>query len=150
MTTPTIPCSALSRWMLLSLLFAAPLAQASDGHDLTFKGDASFGGPHGGQAIQAAVVDAESGEVVAEESGSVSADDDPAFSFDFPGALQDGKGSEVHYWIDSNFGGGSQGSCDPMENDHQWRVTLEQASEAVTHVESHDPGAQSDVCATFE
>jgi len=150
MITPTIPCSTLPRRMLLSLLLAAPLALASGGHDLTFQGDASFGGPHGGQAIQAAVVDAETGEVVAKESASVSVDGDPAFSFDFPGALQDGKGYAVHYWIDSNFGGGSEGSCDPMKNDHQWSISLEPASDAVTHVESHNPGAQSDVCATFE
>ncbi|MDR9438117.1 MAG: hypothetical protein RI841_01235 [Halomonas sp.] len=150
MTTPLIPHRRLSRRLLLPLLFLAPLAMASEAYDLTFQGDASFGGPHGGQAVQAALVDAASGEVLETMSGTVSADADPAFSFVFPGALSTSGSYEVHYWIDSNFGGGSEGRCDPKGTDHQWRVALDASGEAVTHVESHAPGAQSDVCATFE
>ncbi|MEQ6916334.1 hypothetical protein [Halomonas aquatica] len=150
MTTPIIAGGILPRRLLLCLLFVAPVALASGGHDLTFQGDASFGGPHGGQAVQVALVDAASGEVLETKSGTVSADVSPAFSFDFPGALNEGSSYEVHYWIDSNFGGGTEGSCDPKGTDHQWSVSLEGSGEAVTHAESHDPGAQSDVCATFE
>lgn len=150
MTTPIITDVSLSRRLLLILLFLAPAAVANEGYDLTFQGDASFGGAHGGQAVQAALVDASSGEALETMSGTVSADADPAFSFVFPGALQEGGSYEVHYWIDSNFGGGSEGSCDPKGTDHQWSVALEASGEAVTHVESHNPGAQSDVCATFE
>ncbi|APE30397.1 hypothetical protein BOX17_05150 [Halomonas aestuarii] len=150
MTTPIIPGRIRPRRLLLSLLFLAPVALAMEGQDLTFQGDASFNGPHGGQAVQAALVDASSGEVLETMSDTVSADADPAFSFDFPGALHEGGSYEVHYWIDSNFGGGSEGSCDPKGTDHQWSVALEASGEAVTHVESHNPGAQSDVCATFE
>ena len=29
---------------------------------------------------------------------------------------------EVHYWIDSNIGGGTLGVCDPKDIDHQWSV----------------------------
>ncbi|MDN3521897.1 hypothetical protein [Halomonas ramblicola] len=139
-------------WRYLPLLLLPCAALADDGHDLSFQGDASFQGPHGGQAIEAALVDADSGEVLARQDGSVSAEDDPAFVLDFPGALQEGRGYEVHYWIDSNFGGGSEGACDPMEHDHQWRVTLDEADEAdeaVTHVEDHDPGRMTEACSTF-
>ncbi|MBF7053058.1 hypothetical protein IOC61_06945 [Halomonas sp. KAO] len=136
--------------MLLSLLFVAPLAMANDGHDLTFEGDDTFNGPHGGQEIHAAVVDAGSGEVVATKSGTVSADEAPAFSFDFPGVLKEDGNYEVHYWIDSNFGGGSEGTCDPKDTDHQWNVSLDATSEALTHEDTHRPAEQADVCATFE
>ncbi|MDT8879457.1 hypothetical protein RSO68_08250 [Halomonas saccharevitans] len=150
MTTPIVHDVLTPRRLLLGLLLVAPLTLASEGYDLTFQGDASFAGAHGGQAVQAALVDADSGEVLEMASGTVSADDDPTFSFDFPGALSEGGSYAVHYWIDSNFGGGSEGSCDPMGTDHQWSVALEASGGAVTHVESHDPGAQSEVCATFE
>ncbi|GGX98407.1 hypothetical protein GCM10007160_27420 [Litchfieldella qijiaojingensis] len=136
--------------LFLALLFASgAIAVADGGADLTFQGDASFNGPHGDQAIQVALVNTDTGEVVARESGTVSGADDPAFSFTFADALKADTAYEVHYWIDSNFGGGSAGSCDPSNNDHQWRVALDMASEAVTHTESHDPSRLGDVCDTF-
>lgn len=150
MTTLTLPGKSPLRCMLFSLLFAAPLAIANDGHDLTFEGDGTFNGPHGGQEIHAAVVDADSGDVAATESGTVSADEAPAFSLDFPGVLKEEGSYEVHYWIDSNFGGGSEGSCDPKEIDHQWSVSLDSTSEALTHEDTHRPEEMTDVCATFD
>ncbi|MDX1673487.1 MAG: hypothetical protein R3314_01700 [Longimicrobiales bacterium] len=118
--------------------------------DLTFQGDASFQGPHGGQAIQVGVVRSSDGTLVVSSSGTVSASADPSFSFDFPGALLKGVGYEVHYWIDSNFGDGTAGTCDEVDDDHQWAVDLGSTMEStVTHTESHDAGAQSAVCSTF-
>lgn len=125
-------------------------ALAADGQDLTFQGDASFNGPHGGQAIKAALVDTTSGELVDMQSGTVSADGDPAFSFTFRDALQAGDSYAVDYWIDSNFGGGSVGTCDGMQHDHQWHIPIEVGNGATTHVESHAPSAMSPVCASFE
>ncbi|MDR5901779.1 hypothetical protein [Halomonas icarae] len=150
MTTSTLTGKAPLRCMLFSLLLAAPLVMANDGQDLTFEGDGTFNGPHGGQEVHAAVVDVDSGDVVATESGTVSADEAPAFSFDFPGVLKEGGSYEVHYWIDSNFGGGREGACDPKGTDHQWSVSLEATSEALTHEDTHRPAEQADVCATFE
>lgn len=142
------------RPLLATALFSAALlsttALAAEGRDLTFQGDASFGGPHGGQSIQAALVDTESGEVLAVESGTVSATDDPAFSFTFPDALEAGGSYAVDYWIDSNFGGGMEGTCDGMQHDHQWHIPIEAADMATTHVESHDPSNQTAVCDSFE
>lgn len=132
------------------LLLAAAPTLASDGHDLTFVGDGTFNLPHGEQAIQVALYDVAAGEVVATDSGSVSPDEEPAFSFTFSGALEEGKLYDVHYWIDSNFGGGNEGRCDPMDTDHQWRVALTDISEPVSLEVTHDPAGQAPVCTSFE
>lgn len=150
MTTSILSGATPLRYMLFSLLLVAPLVMANEGHDLTFEGNDTFNGAHGGQTIHAAVVDAGSGEVVATQSGTVSADGAPAFSFDFPGVLKKDGSYEVHYWIDSNFGGGSEGTCDPKGTDHQWSVSLDTTGEALTHEETHRPQEQTDVCATFD
>lgn len=132
------------------LLLAAAPTLASNGHDLTFAGDATFNLPHGNQTIEVALYDVAAGEVIATESGSVAPDEEPAFSFTFSGALEEGKLYDIHYWIDSNFGGGSEGSCDPVNVDHQWRVALTDISEPVTLEVTHDPAEQSPVCTSFE
>ncbi|MFG6177888.1 hypothetical protein ACGTN6_11645 [Halomonas sp. THAF12] len=132
----------------LTLLLAGA-ALASEGQDLTFQGDASFHGPHGGQALQAALVDAANGDTIAVKTGEVSAEADPSFSFTFPGVLMEGGDYAVHYWIDSNFGGGTAGNCDDMQHDHQWSVAIEPTGGPVTHTEQHDPSAQTAVCDTF-
>jgi len=135
--------------LLATLLYGIAGAMAAQAHDLTFSGDASFHGPHGGQPIHVAVVQADTGKVVALASGTVSKTADPAFSFDFPGALMDGKSYEVDYWIDSNFGGGTVGTCDPKSHDHQWHVVLGAATGNVSHTETHRPAETGDVCDTF-
>jgi len=149
-TLKVIPMkAALQGALAASLLAGAPAALAGAAYDLGFQGDASFQGAHGGQAIEAAVVHADSGEVVARDAGTVSKSDDPSFAFTFSGALKDGESYEVHYWIDSNFGGGSAGTCDPQSNDHQWSVALGSVDGDVTHTEDHAPGEMSGVCDTF-
>ena len=131
------------------VLAGNPAAYAASMRDLVFSGDASFNGPHGGQPVQVAVVRTDTGEVVALASDTVSKSGDPAFSFDFPGTLEDGKAYEVDYWIDSNFGGGTVGTCDPKTQDHQWRVPLGTVTGNVAHKESHRPAETADVCAVF-
>ncbi|ATJ81519.1 hypothetical protein ACFPTY_00940 [Halomonas beimenensis] len=133
----------------LPLLVFAPPSLAEGGHDLTFTGAGSFNAPHGGQTIQVAVYDVTAGEVVASQSGQVAKEEPQAFAFTFPGVLQEGHLYDIHYWIDSNFGGGSEGVCDPVNIDHQWREALNAITEAVTlHVE-HRAEHQAPVCATF-
>lgn len=117
--------------------------------DLTFAGDATFQGAHGGQTVTVGVVRASDDLVVATESETVSTSQDPAFSFSFPGLLVIGVQYEVHYWIDSNFMGGTLGTCDAPEDDHQWRVTVPTVEDDVLITEDHDPSAVTDVCATF-
>lgn len=113
---------------------------------LTFAGNASFNEPHGGQAITVILVSVTAGEE-STKTGTVSAEAEPAFSVSFPDALEPGQVYEVRYWIDSNFGGGTEGGCDPKETDHQWVETVGTASEDIDLTVSHDPTATESVCA---
>ncbi|MFZ0486565.1 MAG: hypothetical protein WAL83_06170 [Arenicellales bacterium] len=131
------------------LLGGASSAMGGEMANLVFQGDGSFNGAHGGQAIQVAVVEADSGKVVATQSGTVSKTADPSFSFTFSGVLETGKSYDVDYWIDSNFGGGSAGACDPKAHDHQWKVPLGAVTGDVTHTEKHRPAETTDVCDVF-
>ena len=117
--------------------------------NLTFAVDASFQGPHAGHTIYVAVVRTSDGAVVAQETGTVSASADPAFSFTFTGLLVVGAAYQVHYWIDSNFGGGTAGVCDPKAIDHQWNVAIAVVEGDVTITEAHNAANTVDVCSTF-
>jgi hypothetical protein len=116
---------------------------------LTFNLDASFQGPHGGQSIAIAIVRASDGSVVVEANGAVSATEDPSFTWSTGPVMQAGTNYEVHYWIDSNFGGGSSGVCDPKAIDHQWSVELLSVSNDVTWTTAHQPALTEDICSTF-
>jgi hypothetical protein len=118
--------------------------------DLTFAGDATYQTPHGDDPISVAVVRASDVQIVATESGTVSGEDDPAFSFDFPGLLVIGVEYQIHYWIDSNFGDGTLGTCDPPANDHQWNIAVPAVEADVDILEDHDATSTSDVCSTFD
>ena len=134
----------------------AAFSPPSGPFDLTFSGDASFQGAHGGQSIEVAVVDANSGEVVETASGTVSGTEDPAFQFFFEDALTRGKHYFIDYWIDSNFAGGSAGTCDLPANDHQWRNLLPRASDPDGVVANaivpdvHRPAETESVCESFQ
>ncbi|TDN98209.1 MULTISPECIES: hypothetical protein [Halomonas] len=141
---------AVSCPLAVALLFAAAPAVAEEGNDLTFTGDATFIAPHGGQTIHVALYDVVAGKVLTTQQGQVAANEPPAFSFSFPSALEAGKLYDVHYWIDSNFGGGSEGSCDPVNVDHQWRVALTDITGPVDIQEAHAPGEQAPVCTSFK
>jgi hypothetical protein len=56
----------------------------------------------------------------------------------------------VHYWIDSNFGGGTAGVCDARAIDHQWRMELLGVSNDVDFTTAHQPALTEDVCGTFD
>lgn len=136
---------------LLALTLAGVSHTAADErHDLTFRGDASFSGPHGGQAIHVVVTHAAKRVVVARRSGTVSAEGDPAFLFTFEDLLPRREWFEVRYWIDSNLGGGTMGKCDPKDIDHQWvRTVGALKAEDVTLRAAHLPEATADVCQSF-
>lgn len=116
--------------------------------NFTFQGDGGFQGAHGGQEIFV-VVENSLGEIVASESGTVSASEDPSFSFSFPDLLEEGEDYQLKYWIDSNFGGGTAGVCDPPETDHQWSMSISAATDDVTMTDSHRPTETSSVCESF-
>lgn len=132
------------------------VCEGTFGFNLDFSGDDTFQGAHADQDIQVAVVHEGLESVVATQSGTVAAEGDQSFAFTFDGTLTRGADYHVDYWIDSNFGGGSEGTCDPPENDHQWRIDAEMeeglgsvAADAAFE-DTHRPGETEDVCATFD
>lgn len=116
---------------------------------LTFNLDASFQAPHGGQPIAVALVRASDGSIVVEATGAVSATQNPSFTWSTGPVMQTGTNYEVHYWIDSNIGGGTLGVCDPEANDHQWSVELLAVANDVNFTTAHQPALTEDVCPTF-
>jgi len=116
---------------------------------LTFSLDASFQGPHGGQPIRIALVRSFDRFVVAEAGGTVSAAQNPSFIFATGAVMQRGTAYEVHYWIDSNIGGGALGVCDPKAIDHQWSTEFPFPTNDVSFTVSYQPALTEDVCSTF-
>lgn len=118
-------------------------------NNLTFDGDASFQNTHGEQTAHMALVRPSDGVVLVRDSGTVSSSEDPSFSFRFSAALLPNTAYQVHLWMDSNFGGGTEGVCDSPETDHQWSVNVDPGTDDVHITYQHDPGATTDVCASF-
>jgi len=114
---------------------------------LRFSLDSSFQTLHGGQPIQIAVV--RGGVVVAQTSGTVSATQNPSFSFAAGAVLERGITYEVHYWIDSNIGGGTPGVCDPKAIDHQWSTEFVWPTNDVDFPVSYQLWLVEDICHTF-
>jgi hypothetical protein len=147
--------SPSSAFLVLVLAFSAGSACKDDTTDpagpfrLTFNLDASFQGAHGGQSIAIAIVRTSDGSVVAQANGAVSATQDPSFTWSTGPVMQAGMDYEVHYWIDSNIGGGTLGICDPIAIDHQWSTELLSVSNDVTFTTAYQPALTEDVCSTF-
>lgn len=149
-------------WALVPLALAATLATACDSsgsnpttpdsgpYTISFSLDASFQGPHGGQPITIAVIRSSDGFVIASGNSTVSPSLDPAYSFAPGQVLERGLDYEVHYWIDSNEGGGARGVCDPRPIDHQASVEFYAASNHINWATTHNDALNEDVCDTFE
>ena len=114
---------------------------------LRFSLDASFQAQHGGQPIQIAVL--RGGVVIVQTSGTVSATRNPSFIFAAGAVLERGMSYEVHYWIDSNIGGGTPGVCDRKAIDHQWSTEFLWPSNDVDFTVSYQQWLTEDVCGTF-
>ena len=118
-------------------------------YQLTFSLDESFQTPHGNQPIRIALVRLTDGLVLDADSGTLSAIDDPTFSFT-PAAMMDrGTSYAVHYWIDSNIGGGTLGLCDPTSYDHQWSVEFFSVTNDINFTVGYEPALTEYVCNTF-
>ena len=98
--------------LCVGLLVAVGACGDDPTFQLIFGIDATYQGPHGGQAIEVALVRRSDGVVVQEQTGTVSATANPAASFTFADLLEEGVAYDVDYWIDSNFQGGTPGVCD--------------------------------------
>ena len=117
--------------------------------DLIVQDDGSFQGPHGGHRISVAVVAAMGGTVLAQKAQTVSPNEDVAFSFTFLDVLVGGFNYEIHYWIDSNVGGGRTGRCDAVVNDHQGSVAISAQAHVLLPLD-HDDADLTFVCPSFE
>lgn len=116
---------------------------------LTFMLDESFQGPHGNQPIRIALVRLTEGVVMAEDSGIVSGTEDPAFTFTTSAIMERGKSYAVHYWIDSNIGGGTLDVCDPTTFDHQWSTEFYTLTNDINFTVGYEPNLTEYVCNTF-
>jgi hypothetical protein len=116
---------------------------------LTFSLDATFQGLHGGQSIAIALVRTSDGSLIGQANGAVSATQDPSFTWETGPIMQAGIDYEVHYWIDSNIGGGTLGLCDPEAIDHQWSFEILSVSNDIRWVTAHNAALVEDVCDTF-
>lgn len=148
--------SIIARFALLMVVLLPVACGSSDGtaedpgpYKITFSLDASFQAVHGGQPVSIAVVRATDGKKVAEGSGTVSATQDPSFTFTADNVMERGLRYEVHYWIDSNLGGGTSGVCDSPSIDHQWSFEILTATNDVNWTTSYEPTLTEDVCSTF-
>ena len=118
-------------------------------YQLTFSLDASFQAPHGGEPIRIALVRLTDGLVLEEDFGTVSATTDPTFTFAPATMLMRGTGYAVHYWIDSNIGGGTLGLCDPTNFDHQWSTEFFTPTNDINFTVEYQPALTEYVCDTF-
>lgn len=118
-------------------------------YELTFYLDASFQVPHGNQPIRIALVRLSDGVAIAENNGVISATDDPSFSFIVQAIMTRETSYAVHYWVDSNIGGGTLGVCDPATIDHQWSVEFFTVTNDINFTVSYEPNLIEYVCNTF-
>jgi len=118
-------------------------------YTITFSLDASFQAVHGGQPISIAVVRTADSALLADGSGTISATQNPSFTFTANDVMERGSRYEVHYWIDSNIGGGTPGVCDARTIDHQWSFEVLSATNDVNFTASYNPALTEDVCSTF-
>jgi len=118
--------------------------------ELYITGDASFQGPHAGQVLTDAIIRTTDGafDLLGGGGGPIHAPPE-TISFGFGSTVEFGDTYEIHLWIDSNFGGGTVGVCDPPAIDHQWKVPVPYVTGDVNIVVSHDDATVTDVCSTF-
>lgn len=114
---------------------------------LTFRGSASFNGPHAGNAYGIALVRGAAATALESRTGTVAtAGTDPAFEVTFTQRLVIGEAYGVKLWMDFNASGG----CDAPPADHQWSVPIatELSNHPSTVVYVHDTAFTS-VCGFF-
>jgi hypothetical protein len=118
-------------------------------YQLTFTLDSSFQAPHGNQPIRIALVRLTDNVVIAEDSGYISVSGFSSFRFATAAVMERGVSYAVHYWIDSNIGGGTLGVCDSTVNDHQWSVEFFSVTNNINFTVGYAPLLTEYVCDTF-
>ncbi|HUJ73570.1 MAG TPA: hypothetical protein VL359_01880 [bacterium] len=97
--------------------------------------------PHNGETLAVAVVDAESGKVIAKQSGKVV---DNTASFTFSRILSKGKTYYVDFYADHN----KNGVCDDPPADHEWRLSVGPVDGNMTATMAHNVNFTK-VCSDF-
>ena len=114
---------------------------------------------YGGDTISWALLRSDNGERLVAGRGTVSATTNPAFSVNTGDVMLLGVPHQVHYWIDSNIGGGTPGECDPVVRDEdgeivesfdmQWVAPFGGATDDLVFIAIHRPELVLDVCDSF-
>lgn len=124
-----------------------PVAATVPTYTLTFTGSGYT--PHVNQTLTAAAVTSAGTVVFPRGTTTVAADG--TFSLTLANVLATGATYNLDYWIDSNFVGGTAGTCDPPAIDHQWRIAVNGGSAVTANVnvnETHNTNFTG-VCASF-
>jgi hypothetical protein len=116
---------------------------------------------YGGDTISWVVLRSDNGERLVAGRGTISATTNPAFSVNTGDVMLFGVPHQVHYWIDSNIGGGTPGECDPVVReaeepfdivesfDMQWIAPFGGATDDLVFIAIHRPELVLDVCDSF-
>ena len=114
---------------------------------------------YGGQTISWALLRSDNGEKLVAGRGTISPTTNPPFSVNTGNVMLFGVPHQMHYWIDSNIGGGTPGECDPVVRDDddeiiesfdmQWIAPFGGATSDLVFIAIHNPDRVQDVCDTF-
>ena len=114
---------------------------------------------YGGQTVAWALLRSDNGEKLVEGRGTISPTTNPAFSVNTGNVMLIGVPHQMHYWIDSNEGGGTPGVCDPVERDAdgeviepydmQWIAPFGGVTDDLVFIAIYSPDLVQDVCDTF-
>ena len=114
---------------------------------------------YGGQTVSWALLRSDTGEKLVAGRGTISDTTNPAFSVNTGDVMLLGVPHEMHYWIDSNIGGGTEGECDPVVRDDegeivesfdmQWIAPFGGATADLVFIAIYRPEIVQDVCDTF-
>ena len=101
----------------------------------------------------------ESGEKLVTGDGTISATANPPFTANTGDVMLLGVPHEMHYWIDANIGGGTEGECDPVIRDaddelvesfdRQWTAPFGGVIDDLVFIAIHNPDRVTDVCDSF-
>jgi hypothetical protein len=86
---------------------------------------------------------------MAQDVGIVSDTENPSFSFTTTEVMDRNNSYAVHYWIDSNIGGGTLGLCDSTDFDHQWSTEFFTVTNDINFTVGYEPSLVEYVCGTF-
>jgi hypothetical protein len=115
---------------------------------------------YAGETVSWVLVRSDNGERLQNGTGTISATTNPAYSVTTRDVLMFGIPHEMHYWIDSNIGGGTPGVCDPVVRDEdtdeiieafdmQWIAQFGGLTSDLVFIAIHSPDRVQNVCDSF-